>query len=380
MPVIRIKSALPRPAGLAYAVLFGDGHCLCGGGTSTCAAGHHNELRGAVSKVQWRGAEMDLRHLRYFVGIADCGSLLKASQRLHVAQPSLTVHISNLEVELGVKLMHRSHKGISLTEAGERLYKRAHKLLDDYHSLVESVRDDQSRPNGFVSVGIGTTSSPSFARELHNRVSRNFPDITLYLAESSTAMIYEWLMDGRVDFSILFNLPDDESLVKIPLHIDEYCLVSHPDCSTDGDEVDFKNIFDLPLVLSCKSTTWRKILDDIASNHGKVIKPSMETESFTAIREIVKSGDASGILPLSSVQKELNDGTLKVQRLINPEMRGIMSLARLPSSQLTPTRRVIQNLIIDIASDFNFTLHKIDDVTPMLKIVPSKLLPAGALN
>ena len=323
---------------------------------------------------------MDLRHLRYFVGIADCGSLLKASQRLHVAQPSLTVHISNLEVELGVKLMHRSHKGISLTEAGERLYKRAHKLLDDYHSLVESVRDDQSRPNGFVSVGIGTTSSPSFARELHNRVSRNFPDITLYLAESSTAMIYEWLMDGRVDFSILFNLPDDESLVKIPLHIDEYCLVSHPDCSTDGDEVDFKNIFDLPLVLSCKSTTWRKILDDIASNHGKVIKPSMETESFTAIREIVKSGDASGILPLSSVQKELNDGTLKVQRLINPEMRGIMSLARLPSSQLTPTRRVIQNLIIDIASDFNFTLHKIDDVTPMLKIVPSKLLPAGALN
>jgi hypothetical protein len=54
---------------------------------------------------------MDIRHMRYFVGVADAGSMIKASERLHVAQPSLSVHITNLEIELGVKLMQRSNRG-----------------------------------------------------------------------------------------------------------------------------------------------------------------------------------------------------------------------------------------------------------------------------
>ena len=72
---------------------------------------------------------MEIRHLRYFVAMAETGSLMKASERLHVAQPALSVHLANLEAELGTTLVTRSNRGVELTPDGQFLYERAVALL-----------------------------------------------------------------------------------------------------------------------------------------------------------------------------------------------------------------------------------------------------------
>jgi len=285
---------------------------------------------------------MDIRHMRYFVGVADAGSLIKASERLHVAQPSLSVHITNLEVELGVKLMQRSNRGVELTPEGQIFYARAMSLLNFYQETVACVKDLRTRPSGTVSLGIPSTCSPLLSADLYRRIRQELPGVTLYITDASTAMLYEWLTDGRIDFSILFSLPDDANLDSIPLQVEEFCLVSKPDHTDSGDSVEFDSIFDHPLVVPCQSTTWRKILDDVAVRHGKQIRAPIETESLTVIKSIILSGEAGGLLPKSCVRAEMDAGTLRARRLINPEIRGMLSLVGLPSTQLNPTRRAVR--------------------------------------
>lgn len=324
---------------------------------------------------------MDLRHLRYFVGIADCGSLMKASERLHVAQPALSVHVKGLEIDLGVKLMHRSHRGIQLTAEGLELYERAKFLLKYFQETIDTVKNHGSLPSGVVSIGLPSTCSQLLAADIYRSVVEDLPGVTLYIADASTAVLYEWLLDGRMDFTVLFSMPEDANLDCIPLWVEEFCLISRPDETDDRDCVDFASIFDQPLVLSCQATTWRKILDDFAEKHGKSFKSAIESESVSVIKAIALSGQASGVLPMSSVREDVMAGRLRAQRLVNPEIRGILSLVSLPSLQPNPAKSAIRDLLMKVFEN-NRALwgenSSPEAATPILRAVPTKLLPIEA--
>ncbi|MFW2829266.1 LysR family transcriptional regulator [Sphingomonas sp. ID0503] len=321
---------------------------------------------------------MDIRHLRYFVGIADCGSLMKASERLHVAQPALSVHIANLEVELGVKLLERSNRGVELTEEGHNLYARATTLLSYYQETISSIRDRRAQATGTVSVGVPSTMSGMIAAELYRRVRDELPDVTLYMTDASTAMLYEWLQDGRLDFSILFSLPESSNLDLIPLDVEEFCLVSKAGTSSGTETIEFDELFEHPLVVSCQSTTWRKILDHVAEKKGRTFKASIETEAVSVIKSIVRSGEACGVLPLSCVVDEVRQGVFDAQRVINPDIKGILALANLPSLHMTPAKRAIRDLVVRVMREVRAGeggTPALNNVTPIFRAVPSKLLP-----
>jgi LysR family nitrogen assimilation transcriptional regulator len=325
---------------------------------------------------------MDIRHLRYFVGVADSGSLMKASERLHVAQPSLSVHLSNLEVELGVKLMQRSNRGVELTAEGQVLYDRATALLCLYRETVASVKDLRARPSGAVSIGMPSSCSPLIAADLYRRVREELPGVTLYISDASSAMVYEWLIDGRIDFAILFSLPEDANLDCMPLQVEEFCLASKADGAFLSDSIDFDSIFERQLVVSCRATTWRKILDDVAERHGKQLNTPIETESVAVMKSIILAGEASGLLPLSCVRAEVECGSMHAQR-VNPEIRGMLTLACLPSSQLNPTRRAVRDLVVDAIksnSAWSTTGNSRGKVTPILRTVPSIALPPPTMR
>lgn len=324
---------------------------------------------------------MDLRHLRYFVGIADCGSLMKASERLHVAQPALSVHVKGLEAELGVKLLQRSHRGVQLTAEGVELYERAKVLLKYFQETVNAVRSHERLPGGLVSIGLPSSCSHLVAAELYRRIAEELPGVTLYIADASTAMHYEWLLDGRLDFAVMFSVPEDANLDCISLRIEEFCLVARPDKTDGRDWIDFESIFDRPLVLSSQSTSWRKILDDVAEKRGKTFKAAIETESASVIAAIAISGQASGVLPKSCVVNEVANGSLRAQRLVNPEIRGMLSLVSLPTLCHNPAKSAVRDLVLavvkDSCGDWGGSASP-ETVTPILRAVPTKVLPIDA--
>ena len=130
---------------------------------------------------------MELRHLRYFVGIVEAGSLTKASKQLHVAQPALSVHLSNLEGELGVKLVMRSNRGIELTEDGALLYERALVMLRYHDEALSTLKRRHNSPKGSVSIGLPSTLPEMIAAQLYKLCRDELPEVRLYIADTSTA-------------------------------------------------------------------------------------------------------------------------------------------------------------------------------------------------
>src|SRR5260370_41703818 len=104
-------------------------------------------------------AEMELRHLRYFIAVAEEGSLtLAAEKRLHTAQPSLSRQIRDLEHEVGVQLMIRSVHGIELTSAGRAFLDHARLALTQAEAAAEAARRAAQPPRAFFAIGLRTGS------------------------------------------------------------------------------------------------------------------------------------------------------------------------------------------------------------------------------
>lgn len=306
---------------------------------------------------------MDIRHLRYFVTIADCASINHASERLHVAQSSLSVHLANLEGDLGVKLMERNRSGVRLTPAGQLFYEQAHSLLRQYQLMRESVRGLGETPRGRVSLGMPSTTSAMIANELYARIANEFPEISIYITDAGAGSVYEWLLDGRVDLAVMFSVPDTTELDVTHLHEEDFWLVSRAGTVPSGETVDFRTIFDIPLVTSSRSTTWRKALDEIAERFGKSINPTIETESVSVLRAIVLSGRASAVLPRTYVEQEINQPELICQPLVNPNLRGVLSLVHLSAARLNPAQHAVKKILIDI-------MKRSDGVAPLRAAPP----------
>src|ERR671939_1890122 len=96
----------------------------------------------------------ELRLVRYFVAVAQEGNVTRAAERLHVAQPSLSAAVRQLEGQLGVELLRRTGRGIALTPAGELLLRRGRELLEHADAVVDEVRRRGSAPAARLRLGL----------------------------------------------------------------------------------------------------------------------------------------------------------------------------------------------------------------------------------
>ncbi|MFW2828955.1 LysR family transcriptional regulator [Sphingomonas sp. ID0503] len=282
---------------------------------------------------------MDLKHLRYFVAMAEAGSLMKAAERMHVAQPALSVHLSNLEVELGVILVHRSNRGIELTEQGQLLYERAVKLLRYHSDAILSLKRSKTKPTGSISFGMPSTMPGLMTPYIYEAFKTELPDVSVYVLDASTAALYEWLQTGKLDFAVLFNLPDDVGMSLQPLFAEDYYLVGQFPEGEGSSEVLFDSIFDYPLAAPCRATSWRKILEEAADRRGKCLSVTFESDSYAALRSLALTGACFTILPRSSILQDVADGNLQARRIVSPDLRGHLSLASDSNRETTPAQR-----------------------------------------
>jgi LysR family nitrogen assimilation transcriptional regulator len=296
---------------------------------------------------------MEIRHLRYFVAMAEAGSLMQASERLHVAQPALSVHLANLEAELGVKLVARSNRGIVLTEEGRELYERAIVILRHHAEAIEALRIRTVKPIGSVSVGIPSTLSAQIAPPLFSALRSELPEVNLNLLESSTAALYEWLQNGKIDFAVLFSLPEHVGLDVTPLYMEDFYLLGPPqESSQSPGDIQFSDIFDYPLVLPRQTSSWRRVLDQAAKDIGKSFSCHFETDSMSAMKALAMTGQSYSILPLSCIVGDMREGKLHGRKIIDPHIRGLLSIANVESVELSLAHREVRKLIVRIARDF----------------------------
>lgn len=192
---------------------------------------------------------MELRHLRYFVAVAEDLNFTKASQRLHIAQPPLSRQIRQLEDELGIQLFIRDRKRVTLTDAGQAFLKEAKSLIAQTARVLDSARRMQNGEAGIVRIGIAAGLG-----ELVNRViaqhSKRFPGVELQGKDIFSTLQNEALRDRKIDVGFLRPPIDPVNVMSEELLKERFVvLVSKSNPLSKHKTLHLKQLINEPLLL-----------------------------------------------------------------------------------------------------------------------------------
>ncbi|WP_457788349.1 LysR family transcriptional regulator [Pseudomonas sp. PL-6] len=149
---------------------------------------------------------MKLHQLRALLAICESGSIQEASRLLHISQPALSKGIKELEAELGVPLLVRSNRGITVTEYGERLVRRARLILEEVRRAREEIESLKGTMDGKLAIGVSpVTPGAQFITSL-NRYRKRYPRVQVQIHELRPSKLIEGLREGQLDL-VLTSLP-----------------------------------------------------------------------------------------------------------------------------------------------------------------------------
>ncbi|BDI05181.1 LysR family transcriptional regulator [Sphaerotilus microaerophilus] len=277
---------------------------------------------------------MELRQLRYFIGVSEAGSLLKASTRLHVAQPALGQQIAALEAEVGAALFERSSRGMALTEAGRTFLDHARVVLADVERARQAVRQSTELPSGEVVIGLPTTTALAATVPIVQACRTRLPQVRLKVIEAYSGFLREWLQAGRLDWAILFGSQPDATLVKRPLLEERLALITPPGGEPLPGTLPLARVADWPLVLPGREHGLRRIIDEACAPLGVRLQVVAEIDSLPSVKKAVECGIGSTILPMVSVAEEVAAQRLQAATI---EDAGMLRRVVLATSVTRPT-------------------------------------------
>jgi DNA-binding transcriptional LysR family regulator len=168
---------------------------------------------------------MELRHLTYFLAVAERLNFSRAAEDLHVAQPAISQQIRALEEELDVKLFDRLGKRVALTEAGQALLPHARRILAAVEAAQNEVRERHTLTRGTVSLGAPTTVSTHRLPGQLTRFKREYPGLEVTLREAGTESLLRLVVEGKLDLAIVATdvLPPE---VEVAAYLDEHYILA----------------------------------------------------------------------------------------------------------------------------------------------------------
>ena len=282
------------------------------------------------------------RQIRYFLAIADVGSLSRTAEALEVTQSGLSRQLATLEAVLGVALFSRTGRGVELTEAGALLRAAARPAYLAVDHAVLTLREQQEQ-HGEVTLRIAAvhTLSYYFMAETVTRLLAQRPKTTVSLILRSSPEVVELVERGQADLGMVYDAAvASEEVRSVPLFNDVMCLVvGRTFCARDSP-IDLGK-HRLPLVVFPSHYALRRMLH----SSGVDFEVAAEVETVASMLELVSSGIGSCILPERLPTKLLHDyGLFKVPIAQPILVRRLAMIVR----QGVPVSPVVQ-VMIDVA-------------------------------
>lgn len=194
---------------------------------------------------------MDIRVLKYFLAVAREQSFSVAAERLYLSQPTLSRQLKELEDELGKPLLVRSNKGVTLTEEGMILRKRAEEIVELMDKTEQEVRQSSDNVSGTVYIGAGETYAIKLISDTAHKLKEDHPDIQYSFFSADGTTVLEKLDKGLLDFGLVFQQTDRTKYdaVEIPLHDTWGVLMRRDEPLAQKETVTIEDIAGLDLII-----------------------------------------------------------------------------------------------------------------------------------
>lgn len=287
---------------------------------------------------------MHAKQLVQFSMIADAGSISEAANRLHVAQPALSLAISNLEDELGAKLFIRHRRGVQLTEAGEALLGHARTILSQMEVARDAVKETEVNPAGEVSIAMPASTAHALTQPICKAILERYPKISLNLEEGLTGNLIQWLRSGRIDLMIDFNTDDTGEFSYDPLLREDLFLFGRN--LPDYDTIPFAGLSDYQLILPKREHAMGKVLSAYEQKLDAPLNRLPTTLAVYPMLSLVASGIGHSVSPWSLIYDRIDGHHMRALRIVEPEISRSSFLVSSRTRPLSKAAETVKSIIM----------------------------------
>lgn len=285
--------------------------------------------------------------LRVFVTVAEQRHFSKAGELLNLSQPGVSLHIRNLENELGAKLLHRSPKHVRLTEAGDILYKHAKQILAHYQEASQEIQMLRNEVTGSIHIGASFTIGEYILPGKLTEFAVQYPQVNLQVTIGNTEEIITAVRSNQLDIGFIEGETQDAELSVIPYMKDELIIVApstHP--LSENIVVDQELLQNQIWVLREHGSGTRAYSDHFMQEASISSKRAYVFNSSQGVKEAVAAGLGIAMLSRWIVRKELASGEIHELRIRHRHLERDFSMIRHKESSYSMALTVfIQKLL-----------------------------------
>jgi DNA-binding transcriptional LysR family regulator len=266
---------------------------------------------------------MDIHQLKIFVSVFKNKSFSKASEQLHLTQPTVSEHIRTLEEELDLKLFDRAGRLVIPTKEAELLYPRAMEIIEKVKDMKSAVGRFKEQVSGELVIGASTIPGTYIIPSLASKFKRKYPEVSFHVVIGDSKRITEMVLNHEILLGIVGAKMDKGRVEYVPFVEDELVLAALPGLIAKT-VIAPGELAGIPFLLREEGSGTRKTMEKHLSEKGisldnmNVVAVLGSTDS---IKEAVKSGLGASILSRLAIREELKEGRLKEIRIRGLSMK-----------------------------------------------------------
>ena len=289
---------------------------------------------------------LSLRQLQYAVAVADTLSFRAAAERCHVAQPSLSAQLAQLEDTLGVRLFERDRRRVLLTTAGRDLVERARRVLREADDLVEAAARAGDPLSGRLTIGVIPTVSPYLLPAAAPALRKAYPRLTVVWREEKTTDLVRGVREGTLDAALLALEAEIGEVEREVIARDAFVLATPPrhPLATGAGPTRVTDLRDAPVLLLDDGHCFRDQALAVCSR-ARVREGEFRATSLSTLSQMVASGAGVTLLPQLAVSTEAARAGLRVRPFAEPAPHRTIGLVWRRSSPLAAALKQVATTI-----------------------------------
>ncbi|MBI1245525.1 MAG: LysR family transcriptional regulator [Alphaproteobacteria bacterium] len=294
---------------------------------------------------------VDIRHLRAFLAVAETGAFRRAAERLRMSQPALSAQIRDLERAVGVVLFDRTTRRVEMTAAGREFLPQAAKLLGDLESALRGLTDLAQHRRGHVAVACAPLLASVMLPRLMAMFIAAHPGIRISLIDARTDQIVDKVRSGEADLGIGTFADAEPDIARTRLFRDSLFVFAPIRPNAPRRPATWAEIADEPLIALTRESGLRALVEMGFGTLGRPARPAYEVAQVTTAVSLVEAGLGIAVLP--AVAKAIaRDRRVTLRALAQPRVTREVSLIVASARTPTPAAQAFAALARETAAAF----------------------------
>jgi DNA-binding transcriptional LysR family regulator len=279
-----------------------------------------------------------------FLVICEHKSLTLAAKELHKSQSTLSTQVTQIEMQLGLKLLHRSERPLRLTEAGTAFLAFAKEMNNRKEELQRFLRELADGSAGQVKAGASTSVGTYLFPKIASVILQKAPKLMLEIIIQGRPLVCESVRRAEVDFGLILTERVPEGLIGTCIKSEALCFVaSTKNLLAKKKNISLEQLSSTPFVAGPKSSDYANMVHQLLETHGLYRYPiRLRISNYEGIKEAIRANVGIGILPKFTVEREVREKSLAILDVNNTCFAVSLMLVERPRSSFTPSIRAVK--------------------------------------